>query len=351
MNATAAASSQAGANADGYEDSLLAAVGSGRQLRYSEGAPAKPTAERMLAVQTGLLRDAAERNPALGELDLDAALERLEHEWPAFRGLRVHLEVHLVGDALPTFVLVPGLGDHVRRHLPLAAALAEHGHNVIGVDRQGHGLSEGARGDAPLEADLGVLELAIRRARELSTGPVVLLGDSLGGIMTWYLLTREPDIDAAVCHCIAHPDVQHDPSFRVKAPLTRAVARVAPRLPVPVGQVADYDHVAIDPETKRQFDERLDPLFSFTVTARAAASYLSFRPQIPWEAVQTPVLVLIGGEDRMVTPAFTREAFERATPPIAELRVIAGAGHQLFLDDLGQVLPALLEWSASTLSG
>jgi pimeloyl-ACP methyl ester carboxylesterase len=169
--------------------------------------------------------------------------------------------------------------------------------------------------------------------------------------MTWYLLTREPDVDAAVCHCIAHPDVQHDPSFRVKAPLMRALARVAPRLPVPVSQVANYEHVAIDPETKRQFDERLDPLFTFTVTARAAASYLSFRPRIPWEEVRTPVLVLIGAEDRMVTPQFTREAFDRATPPNAELRVIPDAGHQLFLDDLGQVLPALLEWSASTLSG
>ena len=56
-----------------------------------------------------------------------------------------------------------------------------------------------------------MLELAIGLARAGSSGPVVLLGDSLGGIMSWYLLTREPDIDAAICHCIGHPDVHPEP--------------------------------------------------------------------------------------------------------------------------------------------
>ena len=42
---------------------------------------------------------------------------------------------------------------------------------------------------------------------------MILVGDSLGGIMSWCLLTREPDVDAAVCHCIGHPDVHPDPAF------------------------------------------------------------------------------------------------------------------------------------------
>ena len=315
-----------------------------RAFDYGGAPPDRRLAEEMLAVPTAILRELRGHNPTLAELDLDAGLERLRHEWTPLRGSTIHLEVHDGDPTAPTVVIAPGLGDHCRRHTPLAIAIAGRGLNVIGVDRLGHGLSEGRRGDAPLAEDFAVLELAIRRARSLSTGPVVLLGDSLGGVMSWYLLTREPDIDAAICHCIGHPDVSHDPAVRFKAPLIRVLARIAPRAPIPVRQIADYEHVALDPVTKRHFDQRTDRLFNDTVSVRSAASYLAFEPGIAWERVSVPVLVLIGAEDRMTTPAFTRESFERGHPPRAEYVEIPGAGHQLFLDHLGDALPPVLAW-------
>ena len=109
-------------------------------------------------------------------------------------------------------VYVHGLGDHARRSTPLGGALADAGLNAVLIDRRGHGISEGVRGDATLETDMAVAELALAYARQRFGGPVVLMGDSLGGIMSWYLLTREPDADAVVCHCINHPDVSNDPS-------------------------------------------------------------------------------------------------------------------------------------------
>jgi alpha-beta hydrolase superfamily lysophospholipase len=329
---------------------LAAAARAGEELRYNGTAPDKALAEGMLEVPTGVLYAAAERNDAVAVVGLAGAIERLEHEWVPYSGQLVHLELQRVGEGAPTIVIAHGLGDHVRRHTPLAAALAERGYNTLSVDRTGHGLSEGRRGDAPLEADIGVLELAIALARARSSGPVVLLGDSLGGILGWYLLTREPDIDAAVCHCIGHPDVHPDPSYRFKEPLVRALGRLAPQAPISVRQIADYDHVALDPETKRYFDDRVDRLFNFTVSARSASSYLGFRPGVAWEELETPALVLIGAEDRLVTPEFTRRAFERARPPRAEYVEVPGAGHQLFLDDLGASLPPLVEWLERTVA-
>jgi pimeloyl-ACP methyl ester carboxylesterase len=124
----------------------------------------------------------------------------------------------------------------------------------------------------------------------------------------------------------------------------RAVARIAPAAPIPVTRLADYDHVALDPETRRYFDERRDRLFNFTITARSAAGYLGFRPAAPWERITVPALVVIGAEDRMVTPEFTRRALDRARPPRAEYLELEGAGHQLFLDDLGAAVDPLLDW-------
>jgi alpha-beta hydrolase superfamily lysophospholipase len=310
-------------------------------------AAAEREEEGRLEVPTRLLLEARDRNPTLAALDLEGELERLEHEWVDYKGLRIHLERHDADPGAPTFIVVHGLGDHSRRQLALATALAERGFNSLLVDRQGHGLSEGRRGDAPLEADLGLLELAITLVRSRSERPVILLGDSLGGIMSWYLLTREPDVDAAVCHCIAHPEVHPDPSFARKARLMAVAGRLLPNLSVPVRRIADYEQVALDPETQRQFDEQLDPLFNFEVSARSVASYIRFRPQIHWQRVEAPALVMIGAADRMVSPEFTRRSLEHARPPRAEYLQVAGAGHQLFLDDLGAALDPLLEWVAS----
>ena len=225
-------------------------------FRHGPEPPRGAAAERLLEVPTRVVLEARSRNAALAALDLEGELRTLEHEWADHRGAAIHIERHGDDPTAPTVVFAHGLGDHVRRHLPLAAALSEHGFNALLVDRLGHGISEGRRGDATLEDDLAVLELAIGIARERSSGPVILVGDSLGGIMSWCLLTREPDVDAAVCHCIGHPDVYPDPALARRAPLISGLARLAPRLPISVRQIADYDEVALDPVTKRYFDER-----------------------------------------------------------------------------------------------
>jgi alpha-beta hydrolase superfamily lysophospholipase len=288
--------------------------------------------------------------PGLAGVDLDAALERLEHDWIEHRGERIHLEVHEAARPSATVVFAPGLGDRARRSTPLGGALADAGLSAVLIDRRGHGISEGRRGDATLERDFGVIEQAVAYARRRFGSPVVLMGDSLGGIMAWYLLTREPDVEAAVCHCIGHPDLQHDRSVRWKGPLTRALARLAPTLPMPVEQIADYSQVALEPLTARYFTERPDRLFNFRVTVRSAASYVGFQPGIPWEQVATPVLVTIGDEDRMVSRAYTERCLQAARTPRTTFLPLAGMGHQLFLDHLADALPAALEWIEQALA-
>ena len=84
----------------------------GRELRYRDGPPSKRLAEEMLEIPTGLLLEARERNPALAALDLEGALERLDHAWIDRDGELVHLELHDAQAGAPTVVIAPGLGDH-----------------------------------------------------------------------------------------------------------------------------------------------------------------------------------------------------------------------------------------------
>lgn len=320
-------------------------------LEHGGAPPATEALEHRLAVTTEWLREATEVLDGLAGTDLESILARLEHDWIALRGELIHLEVHeAAGPPVATVVFVHGLGDHVRRSTPLGGGLAAAGFNAVLVDRRGHGLSEGRRGDASLEDDLATCEAAIAHARRRFGAPVVLMGDSLGGITSWYLLTREPDVEAVVCHCISHPDEHHDPAARWKSPLIRAFARVAPTLPIPVTQIADYSQVALEPLTSRYFSDRIDPLFNFTVSMRSVASYTRFVPRLPWERVEIPVLVTIGAEDRMVSQAHTERCLARAKPPNTTYVVHPGMGHQLYLDHLDAALPAVVEWLRSVVT-
>jgi pimeloyl-ACP methyl ester carboxylesterase len=67
--------------------------------------------------------------------------------------------------------------------------------------------------------------------------------------------------------------------------------------------------------------------------------------------VDTPTLVLVGEEDRMVSADFTRRVIGVARPRRAELRILPRLGHMLFHDHLDECLPIVTSWLTATLAG
>jgi UDP-glucose 4-epimerase len=323
----------------------------GRPVRYVDGPPRREVLEQALEVMTGALREWSRRVPGMGGLDVDAAVAAAEHEFTSHRRTRVHLEVHEAGPADPTVVMTHGIGAHARLYTPLAARLREAGFNVVLVDRPGHGLSEGRRGDCPPERALDVLEDAVRWARSRYAGPVVLGGSSLGGILTWYALTREPDVDAAFCHFIGHPAVYPDARARLKLAPLRALARVAPSAPVPVTRVADFDAIAEDPVVRAYWSEEVDGVYCFRTSARAVAGLFEFAPPVDWSRVDIPALVVVGSEDRMTTPEYVERVLERSAPPRTTYRRLAGTGHLLPIEALDEFASELTGWLRRVLAG
>lgn len=302
----------------------------------------REVAEAALATPTVALLDWSESIPGLkegigGRAGLESALASAEHEFLPFRDGELHVEVHEAdGGADATVVFSPGIGGHARFYTPVLAALRATGLNAVGLDRPGHGLSTGRRGDAPMPVALDALETCVRWARERFGGPVALAGSSLGGITSWYALTREPDIACAVCHNIGHPSMRIDRKAELAVPLIVRAAKGLPLAPVRIKDFADFGAVALDPGILEWFERESDPLWNWTLTMRTGASFFDFEPRLPWERVTTPTLALVGAKDEMVSPDYTRQAFERATPASAELRVLPGMGHMLFLENLAE---------------
>jgi UDP-glucose 4-epimerase len=317
----------------------------------------KEVAEEALAPLRARHRAWARSIPGLcnaldGPADVDRMSERVEHVLLPYGDLQVHLELHsAAADSAPSIVFSPGIGGHSRFYLPLLGKLCDAGFNVIGIDRPGHGLSEGRRGDCTVEEALDVIESAATYARRRFGGPVALLGSSLGGILSWYALTREPDVEAVVCHNIAHPGVPHEPAARLKIPVLKRLARAAPFAGVPIKRIANFHAVADSPEVIDYFHREEDEIWAWKVTARSIASLYTYRPPLDWSAARVPVMVLVGESDRMVTRSFTEQVVATARPEAAEVRVLEGAGHMLFIDHLDRSLPVVVEWLAAALAG
>ncbi|MBA2504640.1 MAG: alpha/beta fold hydrolase [Thermoleophilaceae bacterium] len=313
-------------------------VASGGELHRRE------VAEAALAPLTKRLRGWCDTNRGLREAvggagAFDELIEGAEHVYLPFRTGEVHAEVHPADDpSAPSIVFTPGLGGHARFYSPALGCLRRAGFNVIGWDRPGHGLSEGRRGDATVPETLDALEAVIRLARSRFSGPVVMGGSSLGGVLTWLALTAELDVDAAFSHNIARGDMPHEPAAARKAPLLKAFARAFPRAPVPITQIADFGAAADDAESLRFFTERQDGLWAWSITARSAASLNEWRAPRDWAQVSTPTLVLQGAGDVMVGTGYVSSVFEASHPAGARLDQVPGAGHLLFHDHLPDAL-------------
>lgn len=307
----------------------------------------KEAAEAALEPSTGGLKGWVRKVEGLsnaldGPEDLDRFIEHLEHVFIPYKHTAVHLEVYSAEDeAAPTVVFSPGLGAYARFYLPLLGKLCDEGLNVVAIDRPGHGLSEGRRGDVSWQATLDVVEEAVRYARERFVGPVVLAGSSLGGIITWFALTRQPDIDAAFCHNIAHPRVFHEPAMKIKVPLLKQLARIARHAPISVKQLVDFNAVSGEPTILESFERQEDRIFAWNVSARGVAGLFNYVPPVEWAEVETPTLIVVGENDRMVTSEFTRQVLDKGRPKNAEVKLLPGLGHLIFHDHLDQTLPLL----------
>lgn len=95
-----------------------------------------------------------------------------------------------LADNAPTFVLVHGLGgSHLNWDL-LAPELVESGAYVFAVDLPGFGRTEPDGRDASVEANVLVLESFVE---EIGT-PVILVGNSMGGMLSVLLAAKRPDL-------------------------------------------------------------------------------------------------------------------------------------------------------------
>ncbi|MFJ5380237.1 lysophospholipase [Cupriavidus sp. CER94] len=246
-------------------------------------------------------------------------------------------------EPLGTVLLVHGLAEHSGRYPHVAAALCALGLRVRAYDHRGHGASGGPRmvvphPDSYLDDLAEIHDAAVRQWHEL---PIVL-GHSMGGLVAARFATaRVRPIRALI---LSSPALALKLSNTMLT-LHRVLLALVPHMRVP--NPIDAHLLSHDPEVARAY--RTDPLVQGSIRASVLESFLRGMAQAQADAprLEVPMLMLVGGADRIVDPQGSRTFFGHAPEGLREMAWFETGFHEIFNEAeplRGAVFAALTDW-------
>ena len=264
-------------------------------------------------------------------------------------------------------MFVHGLGGSHLNWCLLGPHLAA-GRRAVALDLHGFGLTPGLRVNSTVQANARLLD---RFIREVIGTPVILVANSMGGLISVLETAANPDIvtglvllDPALPLPLQKPDWQVSGQFLVYAlpglgefAVAKAMASISPEKAVQqLLQLCFADPSRADPEMTRAevaLSTKRRPATSAQATARArvflaaARSVLRVlarrqRYQAIMAGIDVPVLLIGGEDDRLVPVAAMRQVAARN--PRWESVILAGVGHTPMLEVPDAATGVIQDW-------
>lgn len=233
----------------------------------------------------------------------------------------------------PTVILLPGLGCD--------AGLWRHQLEPLSAHAQVTVSDVHTRCDTLPAMAATLLEEHAQPAR--TTGPLVLVGASMGGMVALHAALLAPARVAAMA--LLGTSARADTAELVKLRSEACALFAAGRLDEVLRANVLF---AFHPDGARQ-PSLVDEYLALVQRAgagqlirqnRAVMARPDLRPDLP--RIACPTLVLVGEADALTTPEHAREI--ALGIPGAQLQTVPGAGHMLTLEQPERVTGALLDW-------
>ena len=270
----------------------------------------------------------------------------------------------------PILVMVHGLGGSLVNWAALAPLLTGTC-RVLALDLIGFGHTQAGGHSTSVTANQQMLA---RFLRKVVGGPVTLVGNSMGGLITIQQAAQHPRsvtgavlIDPALPVKVgSQPDALVSASFGMYAVphLGRAMLRARRRVRSPEQLAMDVlrlccvDPYRVPAEVRQQLldlardrSEYPDIDKDFLVAARSLMGMMARRSsyRATMSAIRVPVLLLHGEKDRLVSIEASREA--AAANPSWRFEVAPDVGHVPMLEVPEWTAARILEWLAAEVPG
>ncbi|HKH44732.1 MAG TPA: lysophospholipase [Thermoanaerobaculia bacterium] len=262
-------------------------------------------------------------------------------------GLTLAGEHHLRPDCRAAVVIVHGYAEHAGRYTEVVSALGEAGYECHLLDLRGHGRSGGVHGYVGRFGEyLDDLDLFLQRVEEVRTPgrpvPRILLGHSLGGLISLSYVLRRPEAFAAlaVSSPFLHPAMEVS---ALKAGLAAVVSRLAPTYLMKSAIGSRW--LSHDPAVVAAYNQ--DPLVFKTLSPHWFFQIREAQEDILQRAgeIRLPALFLIGEADRIADPARSRQVYERLGSAEKQIVVYPGFFHEVLNEiERARVVHDFLTW-------
>jgi pimeloyl-ACP methyl ester carboxylesterase len=268
-----------------------------------------------------------------------------------------------------TFVCVHGLGGSLLNWLSVAPGLAERG-RVLAVDLVGFGKTPRDGRSAKVKDNRLILSSFLR---DTTSGPVVLVGNSMGGAISMLQAALEPESLAGLVLTSpalpwgrgGRPDpvvaaafaMYQIPRVGERFMRDRALRMGPERLVRETLALCCVDSSRVDPavvelmlDAARERQGLDDAIPAFLEAARSLlmlARRITFGREV-MDRIEAPVLLIHGRHDRLVKVGMAIAAAE--SHPEWRLRIFEDAGHVAQLEDPKRWLGEVEDWLATELT-
>lgn len=230
-----------------------------------------------------------------------------------------------------TLVITHGMGEHTECYQRLIDGLQDQNLRFIAWDLRGHGRSEGKRGVISdfndFCDDLTVLLSHIKK--DISEDPIVLLGHSMGGLVTLKTLAEHhPDVKCAVLSSPLMGVAVDVPE--VKKVGARYLAQYLPTVTM-WNEINDRD-LTHDKEVIAEF--RKDPLRHDRVSPKLYLEMVANCESIKENAdqIDLPIFFQLSGQDKIVSTQATLDFFDMVKSNQKEYKIYENSYHEIYND-------------------
>lgn len=233
--------------------------------------------------------------------------------------------------AKAVLLIVHGLNEHSGRYDYFSNFFVNEGFAVYSMDLIGHGKSDGTRAYVKDFVNyIDDINLYLDKIKQLQPGsPIFLIGHSMGGLIGALLLIDYPDQFAGAVLSGSVVQVPDDVS-PLFISLGKFVSLVLPKLGL---LKIDLSGLSRNPDVVQAYKD--DPLVNsgkFTARISAEMNKSFDRVAVEGSRIESPVLILHGGSDRIVNPACSHFLYALVSSDIKKLIIYDSFYHEIYND-------------------